>query len=176
MCQQLPPTTWLQLNKYEANPYFIQLLQSNTTVCLIIHVFCKSCEHKIIFVLICTLAEQFHVRQSYKTQKSTLSCIGNFDENVAVTDLNIWLAGCCQTESFQTHICAMGLCEDLAHLAPMHGRLDRRCPSSCAQSICSRSIKVGMFVPTYLRIGYVFNCIRCTKRCFQFQSTFQKQM
>ena len=58
-----------QLNEYETNPYFLQFFQSNTTVCLIIHLFCKSCEHEIVFVLICTLAEQFHVRKSYKTRK-----------------------------------------------------------------------------------------------------------
>ena len=31
-------------NKYKADPYFLQLFQSNTSVCLIITVFCKSCE------------------------------------------------------------------------------------------------------------------------------------
>ena len=43
---------------------------------------CKSCEHEIVFVLICTLAEQCHVRKSYKMRESTLSCIGNFEENI----------------------------------------------------------------------------------------------
>ena len=44
------------------------------TVCLIIHVVCKSCEPEpeIVFVLISTLAEQFHVPKSYKTRESTL--------------------------------------------------------------------------------------------------------
>ena len=64
------------------DPNLLQFFQSNTKVCLIIHVFCKGCEHEIGFVLICTLAEQFHVRKSYKTRKSTLSCIGNFEENI----------------------------------------------------------------------------------------------
>ena len=32
----------LQLNEYETDPYFLQNFQSNTTVCLIIHVFCNS--------------------------------------------------------------------------------------------------------------------------------------
>ena len=40
---QEPPTI-LQLNKYETDPYFLQIFQSNTSVCLIISVFCKSCE------------------------------------------------------------------------------------------------------------------------------------
>ena len=35
----------VQLNEYETNPYFLQIFQSNTTVCLIIYVFCKSCKH-----------------------------------------------------------------------------------------------------------------------------------
>ena len=34
----------VQLNKYETDPYFLQIFQSNTSVCLIISVFCKSCE------------------------------------------------------------------------------------------------------------------------------------
>ena len=35
---------YIQLNKYETDPYFLQIFQSNTSVCLIISVFCKSCE------------------------------------------------------------------------------------------------------------------------------------
>ena len=34
----------VQLNEYETNPYFLQIFQSNTTVCLIIYMFCKSCK------------------------------------------------------------------------------------------------------------------------------------
>ena len=34
----------IQLNKYETDPYILQIFQSNTLVCLIISVFCKSCE------------------------------------------------------------------------------------------------------------------------------------
>ena len=34
----------LQLNKYETDPYFFQIFQSNASVCLIISMFCKSCE------------------------------------------------------------------------------------------------------------------------------------
>ena len=78
---------WIQLNKYGTDQYFLQLFQSNTTVCLIIHVFCKSCDHEIVFVLICTLAEQFHVRKSYKTRESILSCIGNFEENIDLSHI-----------------------------------------------------------------------------------------
>ena len=44
--------------------------------------FCKSCEPEIVFVWICTLAEQFHVHKSYKMRESTLSCIGNFEKNI----------------------------------------------------------------------------------------------
>ena len=79
----------IQLNEYETDPYFLHF-QSNTTVCLIIHVFCKSCEPEIVFVLICILAKQFHGRKSHKTCESTLLYIGNFEEN---TDLShIYLA------------------------------------------------------------------------------------
>ena len=35
---------YVQLNKYKTDPYIPQIFQSNTSVCLIISVFCKSCE------------------------------------------------------------------------------------------------------------------------------------
>ena len=73
---------FIQLNEYETHPYFLQFFQSNMPVCLIIHMFCKSCKPEIFFVLICPLAEQFHVHRSYKTRESTMSCIGNFEENI----------------------------------------------------------------------------------------------
>ena len=34
----------VQLNKYKTDPYFLQIFQSNASVCLIISVFCKSCK------------------------------------------------------------------------------------------------------------------------------------
>ena len=37
----------VQLNEYETKPYFLQIFQTNTTVCLIIHVLCKSCGPEI---------------------------------------------------------------------------------------------------------------------------------
>ena len=47
-----PRPSWrpyfIQLNKYETEPYFLQFFQSNTTVCLIIHVFCESCDPEIV--------------------------------------------------------------------------------------------------------------------------------
>ena len=45
---------------------------------------------KIVLVLICTLAEQFHVHKSYKTRESTMSCNGNFEENIDLS--HIYLA------------------------------------------------------------------------------------
>ena len=80
----------LQLNEYKTDTYCLQFFQSNTTVCLIIHVFCKSCEPEIVFVLICTLAKQFHCRKSNKTRESTLLCFGNFGENIDLS--HIYLA------------------------------------------------------------------------------------
>ena len=39
------------------------------------NVFCKSCEPEIVFVLICTLAEQFHVQNLYKqVNEQRISC------------------------------------------------------------------------------------------------------
>ena len=42
------PHNALQLNKYETEPYFLQFFHSNNTVCLIIHVFCASCDPEIV--------------------------------------------------------------------------------------------------------------------------------
>jgi hypothetical protein len=79
----------VQLNKYETDPNFLQFFQSSTKVCLIIHVFCKSCEPEVVFVLICTLAEQFQVHKSYKTRESTLSWIGNLEENTYLSHIHL---------------------------------------------------------------------------------------
>ena len=80
----------LQVNEYERDSDFLQFFQSNTTICLIIQVFFKSCESAIGFVLICTLAEQFHVHRSYKTCESTLLYIGNFEKDIDLS--HIYLA------------------------------------------------------------------------------------
>ena len=53
------------------------------------HVVCKSCEHETVFVLICNLSKQFHVGKSYKTGESTLSCIGNFEENIDLSHIHL---------------------------------------------------------------------------------------
>ena len=42
----------VQLNKFETDPHFLQNFQSNKTVCLIIHVFCKSCEPVIVLLVL----------------------------------------------------------------------------------------------------------------------------
>ena len=78
------------MNRYETDPYFLHFFPSNTTVCLIIRLFCKGCEPEI--VLICPLAEQFHVHRSYKARESTMSCIGNFEENINLSHIDIHLA------------------------------------------------------------------------------------
>ena len=53
-------------------------------VCLIIHVFCKSCEPETVLVLICPFAEQFRIHRIYKKRESTLSCIGYLEENMYI--------------------------------------------------------------------------------------------
>ena len=77
--------------KYETDLYFLQIFQSNMSVCLIISLFCKSCESiyepEITPVLYHlehlqkSKQKQFHskcsVYNSYKTRKWTLLCIGN---------------------------------------------------------------------------------------------------
>ena len=93
-----------ELNKYETDPYFLQIFQSNTSVCLIISVFCKSCEPicepEITPVLYHlenlqkSKQKQFHVQcsvhKSYKTRKWTSFCIGNFEVNMDLS--RIYLA------------------------------------------------------------------------------------
>ena len=37
----------VQLNKYETDPYILQIFQSDISVCLIISMFCKGCEPKL---------------------------------------------------------------------------------------------------------------------------------
>ena len=41
----------VQINEYEAELYFLQFFQSNMTVCLIVYVFCKSCESEIVLAI-----------------------------------------------------------------------------------------------------------------------------
>ena len=48
---------------------------------------------KIVLVLICTLAEQFHVHKSYKTRESPLSCNGNFEENIDLSHIHLAVRG-----------------------------------------------------------------------------------
>ena len=63
--QQPFPGLFQQPNLADFNPNIHNVgnhfFHNNTTVCLNIHVFCKSCELEIVFVLICPLAKQFHV-------------------------------------------------------------------------------------------------------------------
>ena len=48
----------VKLKNYEADPYFLQNFQSNTTVYQIIHAFCKICVLEI-FVMIFRMANNF---------------------------------------------------------------------------------------------------------------------
>jgi hypothetical protein len=77
-----------------------KFFQSNTTVCLIICVFCKICdperETEIVFgslFVVKTNQKQFHVHiqvhKTYKTRKSTLLCIGNFEENIVESRIHL---------------------------------------------------------------------------------------
>ena len=38
----------IQLNEYETEPYFLQFFQSNSKVCLIIYMFCESCNPEVV--------------------------------------------------------------------------------------------------------------------------------
>ena len=65
---------------------------------------CKNCEPEIVFVLICTLAEQFHVRKSYKTRELTLVCIGNLEENIDLSRIDLAVP---ELKIQQTHLTPM---------------------------------------------------------------------
>ena len=56
---------------------------------LTIHVSRKSCAPEIVFVLTCTLPEQFYVREYYKMCESTLSSIVNFEENIDLSHIHL---------------------------------------------------------------------------------------
>ena len=53
--------------------------------CLIIHIFCKSWEPEV--VLVCIIAKKIHGRKSYKLRESKLLYIGNFEENINLSDI-----------------------------------------------------------------------------------------
>ena len=44
----------IQLNKYETDPYFLQIFQSSTSVCLIISAFCKSSQQTHLWTWNCS--------------------------------------------------------------------------------------------------------------------------
>ena len=56
----------LQLNEFETDPCFLQNFQSNMTVCLIIHMFCKNCEPEIVLQECKSKQKQFQVHNTYK--------------------------------------------------------------------------------------------------------------
>ena len=66
-------------------------MHDNIDLCVCKICKCK-CEHEIVFVLICTLVEQFHVHKSYKKGESTLSFIVNFEENMDPSHIHLAVA------------------------------------------------------------------------------------
>ena len=96
----------LQLNGYETDPYFLQFFQSNTTFCLITHLFCKNYEPEIALKKSKQYTTQenkqklFQVHKSCKRCESTLLCsIGNSEVNIDLS--HIYLAVC--TSSLLNH-------------------------------------------------------------------------
>ena len=101
-------TVIIQLNEYKTDPYFPQFFQSKTTVCLIINVFCKICVQEREPEIVPKKSKQktaqeskqknfmftfrFLVHNAYKTRKSTMSWIGNSEENMDLS--HIYLAVC----------------------------------------------------------------------------------
>ena len=55
---------WIQLNEYETDQYFLQNFQCTT---MLIHMFCKICEHEIVLQECKSKQKQVQVHNSYKT-------------------------------------------------------------------------------------------------------------
>jgi hypothetical protein len=68
----------VQLNEYETDPYFLQNFQSNTTVCFIIHVFCKSCEPEIVLAVL-------------QIQTKTISCLQTLQKTWIIKQIVVLL-------------------------------------------------------------------------------------
>jgi hypothetical protein len=82
--QPFPKIHLVQLNKYETDPYFHQIFQSNTSVCLIISVFCKSCEPICEpEIILKTFAADF------QANTTDISCKNTFTFSVQFTSLTI---------------------------------------------------------------------------------------
>ena len=56
----------VQLNKYETDRYFLQNFQCTT---MLIHEFCKICDHEIVLQECKSKQKQFQVHNSYKTRE-----------------------------------------------------------------------------------------------------------
>ena len=63
---ELARNTLVQLNEYETDRYFLQNFQCMT---LLIHAFCKICEHEIVLQEGKSKQKQFQVHNSYKTRE-----------------------------------------------------------------------------------------------------------
>ena len=117
--------------------------------------FCKSCDHEIVFVLICTLAEQFHVRKSYKTRESTLSCIGNFEENIDLS--HIYLA-----VLISLKICTSGNRTSGNHNSrgpPVHFIEIKKTDIILEHSLCVNSLKINKIHSLDKNLStYIFKC------------------
>ena len=74
----------IQLNKYKTDPYYLQIFQSNMSVCLIISMFCKSCEPicepKIVLK---------NFAGDFKGNPTDISCKNTFTFSVQFTNLTI---------------------------------------------------------------------------------------
>ena len=77
----------LQLNKYETDPYFLKNFQSNMTVCLIIHVFCKNCEPDIVLAVLQIKTKT--ISSSVFSSQMGLQLLQNAEINKQ-TDVRLW--------------------------------------------------------------------------------------
>ena len=82
----------VQLNEYETDQYFLQTFQCTT---LLIHAFCKICEHEIVLQEGKSKQKQFQVQvhNSYKTREQSNKLLYYFGKNEENMDLSrIYLA------------------------------------------------------------------------------------
>ena len=83
------PTKKLQLYEYETDRYILQNFQCTT---LLIHEFCKICEHEIVLQESKSKQKQFQVHNSYKTREWSNKVSYYFwkkEENMDLSHINL---------------------------------------------------------------------------------------
>ena len=78
---------YVQLNEYETDPYFLPVIQQFVRFFTCFVSLANASVNLKLFWFDFSNQKQFHVRKSYKTRKSTFSCIENFEENIDLSNI-----------------------------------------------------------------------------------------